>query len=324
VEVGVMCVDILKSSVVVVVPDGVGASKVIGPSGLNLLTQQVDSEGEGFRDLSLNQEVMGRAAEDPTNFVKVSNNGDPLVVDGSNLKKGKEVFLPAHIEISEDSISNNTLENNSEAHSSHCSDESHNSLHEVALGVTPNNANFKKQVPRVKFPQGCGPKFLKLVEAVKECGSSGRRRRQRGGEELGRARSVPASQRGRLSSSAAAQADVEAIPILFADGETSTTVTNLHLEGLNLEVVLPGPVVMPSAAMISPYIGDSQEIQETPLIQQGIEGQKRREAEKILEIQKQVGFSFTLNDDKVLNVLIEEETKDRAVKRVREQSNGDQ
>jgi hypothetical protein len=162
------------------------------------------------------------------------------------------------------------------------------------------------------------------VEAVKEGGSIGRQRRQRGGEELGRARSVPASQRGRLSTSAAAQADVEAIPILFADGETSTTVTNLHLEGLNLEVVLPGPVAMPSAAMITPEPGDVQEIQETPVSQQGIEGQKRREAENILVIQKQVGFSFTLNDDKVLNVLIEEETKDRAVKRVREQSNGDQ
>jgi hypothetical protein len=134
-DVGVLCVDILKSSDVVAVPDGVGASKWIGPSGLNLLTQQVDSKGEGFCGLSLNQEVLGRAADDPTHFVKVSKDGDPLVVDGSNLKKGKEVFLPAHIEVSEDSISNNTLENNSEAHSSDCSDESHNSLHEVALGL---------------------------------------------------------------------------------------------------------------------------------------------------------------------------------------------
>jgi hypothetical protein len=122
----------------------------------------------------------------------------------------------------------------------------------------------------------------------------------------------------------AAQPEFQTISTFFGGGESSTVATNLNLEGLNLEVVLPSPVVMPSAAMISPYIGDSQEIQETPLIQQGIEGQKRREAEKILEIQKQVGFSFTLNDDKVLNVLIEEETKDRDVKRVREQSNGDQ
>jgi hypothetical protein len=43
-----------------------------------------------------------------------------------------------------------------------------------------------------------------------------------------------------------------------------------------------------------------------------------------LKIQKQVGFSFTMKDDKVIDVLIEVATKDRTVKRVREQNNGDQ
>jgi hypothetical protein len=258
-----LCVEIPKSSDVVAISEEVeGVSKWVGPSGLNLLIQQEAGGGGG---LILNQDVLGRAEEEPTQLGKENPEGDILVVDELIIKKGKEVLLPVHIEASEDSISSNTLDINNEAHSSHGSEESHNSLHEVDIDVVSNIANIKKQVPRVKFPQGCGPKFLKLVEAVKEGGGVGQRRRQRGGEEMGRSRSVPASQRGRLPNNVVVQADVETTSTLVVGGESSSAVRNFHWEGLNLEVVLPGPVDLPATTMLTPVIRDSQGIQETPL-----------------------------------------------------------
>jgi hypothetical protein len=61
-------------------------------------------------------------------------------------------------------------------------------------GVFPKHQVLKKQGSRSKLPLGCGPKFLQLVEAVKEVGGSGRRRRGRDGGEVGRSHSVPAKQ----------------------------------------------------------------------------------------------------------------------------------
>jgi hypothetical protein len=56
----------------------------------------------------------------------------------------------------------------------------------------------KKPGIRNKFPQGCGPKFFQLVEAVKDGGVGGRRRRARGGGDAGRSSFVPALQGGRV------------------------------------------------------------------------------------------------------------------------------
>ncbi|MCI84695.1 hypothetical protein A2U01_0105973, partial [Trifolium medium] len=56
-------------------------------------------------------------------------------------------------------------------------------------------------------------------------------------------------------------------------------------------------------------------VPESPIISEGAGGQIMREAETLLDIQKQVGFNFTLNDDMVRKNLVEEEVRDRATMR---------
>jgi hypothetical protein len=89
-------------------------------------------------------------------------------------------------------------------------------------------------------------------------------------------------------------------------------------------VVLPGPCNSTLAVTDSQGSEALSIVLESPLEPVSSNGQLIREATSILAIQKQVGFSFTLDDATVINNLVVEEVKDRAVMREREDDNGDQ
>jgi hypothetical protein len=169
----------------------------------------------------------------------------------------------------------------------------------------------KKVGSRNKFPHGCGPKFLQLVEAVKDGDVGGRRRRVRGGGVVGRASSVPALQGGRglsaVGVSSPANTTIEVVPLISS-----------QIEGLNLEVVLPGLCNPNNVGSLSQ---GSEEVSVVPESQLGSDvgnGQVVREANIILAIQKQVGFSFSMDEGTVIHNLVTEEIKDRAIVRERE------
>jgi hypothetical protein len=162
----------------------------------------------------------------------------------------------------------------------------------------------KKLGTRSKFPFGCGPKFLQLVEAVKDGGGGGRRRRARGGGEVGRSSSVPVTQGGR---------DRTSVGVLTQTANVTETVPLIssQIEGLNLEVVLPGPC---SPILAGPISQDSEVLSivpESPLGPAVTNGQLIREATSILSIQKQVGFSFTMDDNIVIMREREEDIGDQ-------------
>jgi hypothetical protein len=171
----------------------------------------------------------------------------------------------------------------------------------------------KKVGSRNKFRHGCGPKFLQLVEAVKDGGAGGRRRRVRGGGVVGRASSVPALQGGRgfsaVGVSSPANTTIEVVPLISS-----------QIEGLNLEVVLPSLCNPNNVGSLSQ---GSEEVSVVPKSQLGPDvgnGQLVREATTILAIQKQVGFSFTMDEGTVIHKLVTEEIKDYAIAREREQN----
>jgi hypothetical protein len=62
---------------------------------------------------------------------------------------------------------------------------------------------------------------------------------------------------------------------------------------------------------------------ESPMGSEAANGHLIREATSILAIQKQVGFSFTMDDGIVIKNLVVEEVKDRSIMREREQNSGD-
>jgi hypothetical protein len=182
----------------------------------------------------------------------------------------------------------------------------------------------KKQGTRDKLPLGCGPKFLQLVEAVKEVGGGGRRRRFRGGGEVGRSRSVPAKQ---------GRSEVIEVPVNVVDGpitpccingDVTTAERNFDLEGLNLEVVLPGHLVSHSHDLGSQEGEDCSVVPETQLSKGDSEGQLMKEAKTIMGIQKKVGFSFPINEVPFVKKLVEEEIKDQEKLKEREQQSDDQ
>jgi hypothetical protein len=186
---------------------------------------------------------------------------------------------------------------------------------QIGLDITNQAPTVKKLGSRNKFPFGCGPKFLQLVEAVKEGGGGGRRRRARGGGEVGRSSSVPVLQGGRYRTAVGiltpSVTPIEPAPLISS-----------QIEGLNLEVVLPA---MCNPTMAGPQSLGSEvlsTVPESPLGSTSRNGQMIREASSILSIQKQVGFSFTMDDDTVINNLVAEEVNDRSAKREREQNLG--
>jgi hypothetical protein len=141
-------------------------------------------------------------------------------------------------------------------------------------------------------------------------------------EEVGRSRSVPAFDRERSATGEIAQAVSDLMPINCGGDDPGRQI--FHSEGLILEVVLLAPAVGSTNPMNSHKVLESQQIPETPPSQLGEVGQMYTEATKNFNIQKQVGFSFAENDDLVTKKLMEEEAKDRATVRAREQSSGDQ
>jgi hypothetical protein len=72
---------------------------------------------------------------------------------------------------------------------------------------------------------------------------------------------------------------------------------------LNLEVVLPGPCSPILAGSVSQGSEELSIVPESPLGPVVTNGQLIREATSILSIQKQVGFSFTMDDNAVIKRL---------------------
>jgi hypothetical protein len=165
---------------------------------------------------------------------------------------------------------------------------------------------------------------LQLVEAVKEVGGGGRRRKGRGGGESGRSRSVPAKQGRNEVIGVPVNVIEDVTPNSSTNGVLPTTERNFDLEGLNLEVVLPCHLVSPSTE------GGSQEgevctvVPETQLCKGGPDGRLMKEAKTIMGIQKKVGFSFPINEVQYVKKLIEEEIKDQEKLKAREQQTDDQ
>ncbi|WJX71897.1 hypothetical protein P8452_55837 [Trifolium repens] len=153
--------------------------------------------------------------------------------DDQILTKGKEVLSPINIEDSEDSISNNSLENHTDAFSA---DEIQRSNQIETQATSSNPPILKKQGIQNKLPHGCGPKFLKLAEAVKDGGGGGRRQRQQGAVEVGWSRSVPTFDRGRPAKGVIVQAESDLTPNNCGGDDSGRTM--FHLEGLILELVL--------------------------------------------------------------------------------------
>ncbi|WJX32140.1 hypothetical protein P8452_20505 [Trifolium repens] len=309
-----------------------GGGIINGPSGLNYLLQE---EGNMGNEVEVSVEVL--VGPNLCGLTQVDGEGlleDPVVEVGSGLVEvpfedvgvgrvesptqvGEEIFHPIQGVI-EPVLCGNLLQqplNNIQEENSNLSD---SSLPSDVSGEGQQSSILKKGVVRNKLPQGCGPKFLQLVEVANEGGRGGRRRRGRGrgGGAIGRSRSVPAMQGGR-----ATRRSVDSLTPL-ANSEGVFVVHSSQLQEVNLEVVLPGP----SPCSHNDAQGsDSQQqsfVPETPLGHEGENAQLLNEAKVILGIQKQVGFSFLTNDDTVLANLVKEEVKDRAVRKEREQTDG--
>jgi hypothetical protein len=116
----------------------------------------------------------------------------------------------------------------------------------------------------------------------------------------------------------------EAIPSSYSNGVELPSERNFDLEGLNLEVVLPGPDASHSYDPGSQESGAVSVVPESPMCSVDPDGQLTKEAKIILGIQKQVGFSFPNNEEDIVNNLVAEEIKDQEKLKEREQLNGDQ
>jgi hypothetical protein len=124
---------------------------------------------------------------------------------------------------------------------------------------------------------------------------------------------MPALQGGRgfsaVGVSSPANTKIEVVPLISS-----------QIEGLNLEVVLPG---LCNPNNVDSLSQGSEEVSVVPESQLGSDvgnGQLVREANIILAIQKQVGFSFSMDEGTVIHNLVTEQIKDRAIVREREQN----
>jgi hypothetical protein len=288
----------------------------IGPSGLEILIQ--NEEAEGCVEDVLLEEDLGPYPSGPVQCVEGVSEAGCLHGDGSGRIQAQPIscsppcdteVLSKQLQILPVTVNETTmrLSNLSEDQS----------LRQTGDDNIPHVPVAKKLGNRSKFPFGCGPKFLQLVEAVKDGGGGGRRRRARGGGEVGRSSSVPVLQGGRERSTVGVLTTTEnvaeAVPLI-----------STQIEGLNLEVVLPGPFSPLLAGSISQGSEELSVVPESPLGPVVTNSQLIREATSILSIQKQVGFSFTMDDNTVIDNLVAEEVKDRAVMREREDDIGDQ
>jgi hypothetical protein len=285
----------------------------VGPSGLDILIQ--NDEVEGGVDGVLLEEGVGPVSLGLTQCEDVANEGWCIPLGGSGNIQAQLITPQTQLVIGgpQELCVLPVMTNQKTIICSNLSE----SQDQFSSDNNPLIHAAKKLGIRSKFPFGCGPKFLQLVEAVKDGGGGGRRRPARGGGEVGRSSSVPALQGGR----ARTVIGVATPPAMAID---PVPLISSQIEGLNLEVVLPGPCNSTLAVTDSQGSEALSIVLESPLEPVSSNGQLIREATSILAIQKQVGFSFTLDDATVINNLVVEEVKDRAVMREREDDNGDQ
>jgi hypothetical protein len=175
---------------------GKGGGCVIGPSGLEMLIQNEEEEG-GVEHVLL-EEDLGPVPSGPVQCDEGVTEGGCSQGDGSGSIQAQPIScnFPCDIEVpSQELRILPVTENENIIRYSNLSEAQ--SLNQIGDGNIPQAPAAKKLGNRSKFPFGCGPKFLQLVEAVKDGGGGGRRRRARGGGEVGRSSSVPVLQGGR-------------------------------------------------------------------------------------------------------------------------------
>ncbi|MCH79405.1 DUF4283 domain protein [Trifolium medium] len=306
-----------------------GVSKDVGPSGLVLLLQNNENE-MGLDNVQMEEGLLDRSTvKDVNKDVGRLQQSEP---NKTYLELSSTVHPSASREIGSSSPSEHSTASseNFPFNPVGAREESHNEMVFSSLSETQSFSQqisqedqnqapkLKKHGGRNKLPQGCGPKCLQLVEALKEGRGGGRRRRVRGAVEAGRSRSVPVLQ-GAVRNDLAF-GTVEALPI----SDSSIVERNIHLEGLNLEVILPGPTSTPNIGLRSSPFDELSQVPESPVGSVGADGYMIREATTILGIQKQVGFSFSMSEANVRKLLVDEEVTDRSNMVGREQNNGDQ
>jgi hypothetical protein len=177
---------------------------LVGPSGLDFLVHNL--EVEGYVEGDGLEEGVGLVSSGPAQFAEVDK-----TVGSDDVGGLADLGGPAnlHCQLSSTSSQINAeaplcgdgaisiVVNKQKTVDSNLSE----SQSQNGVAIDSNAQVVKKLGNRSKFPQGCGPKFLQLVEAVKDGGVGGRRRRARGGGSVGRSSSVPAveGERGRTS-----------------------------------------------------------------------------------------------------------------------------
>jgi hypothetical protein len=304
---------------------GVGPVNLAGPSGLDFLLLEEDVEGSRIRGTKEVGIVNG-----PKRILNPVSENNPNPVPNPVIMVSEK---QGHVELNQFVLDNQFLlssplskdEGDMTTNKLVFSSLSENTSpsQRVVEGIHPKLQPVKKHGNRIKLPLGSGPKCLQFVEAVKEVGGGGRRRRIKGGGEGGRSRSVPAKQRRSVAIGVVNVVD-ESGQTSSSNGIESTVERNFDLEGLNLEVVLPGPVVANSFDPVSQDSGAVSVVPESPLCSVDNNGQLIKEAKIILGIEKQVGFSFPINEEVIINNLVEEEIKDQDKMKVKEQLNCDQ
>ncbi|WJX25913.1 hypothetical protein P8452_14901 [Trifolium repens] len=172
------------------------------------------------------------------------------------------------------------------------------------LSVVPKKVSkWRKHKQSSKFPQLGVPKCLQLVEAVQEGVQKSRRRRHKGGggTAVGERSGGTEEVLGRSESSGNEDNNVN---LVMHPQFSSNHIAN---SGINL-ILEDGDSLVPETQ------NDSNEGDRALVV----------EAAKLLQIQKEVGFSFEVVEDVTIKQLVEQEECDRAKKLAMEGRNGDQ
>ncbi|WJX22504.1 hypothetical protein P8452_11802 [Trifolium repens] len=172
------------------------------------------------------------------------------------------------------------------------------------LSVVPKKVSkWRKHKQSSKFPQLGVPKCLQLVEAVQEGVQKTRRRRHKGGggTAVGERSGGTEEVLGRSESSGNEDNNVN---LVMHPQFSSNHIAN---SGINL-ILEDGDSLVPETQNVSNE-GDRALVVE---------------AAKLLQIQKEVGFSFEVVEDVTIKQLVEQEECDRAKKLAMEGRNGDQ
>jgi hypothetical protein len=165
----------------------------------------------------------------------------------------------------------------------------------------PQRGRPRKRVPRPKKSKLSTPKCVQLVEAVRG-----------GGSKLGRRRKgVSQKSMSANSNNSGSSAQVQ-----HQHDEELSVVPNSP-EGLVLEVVLPGLQQTPRSGInLLSNEGEGDSVLPAP--------EQDLDAPKLLLIQKQIGFCYKEQDEEIVQVLSNDETRDRLKKQEWEQRRGNQ